>query len=87
MENAEQSIGQESMNWRRVALEFFLFAVGGALFGAAVGFFFFMQLGFPRPPELAGFVSGLFVVAGFKVGLLTWIIYKIVLRRRSSTIR
>jgi hypothetical protein len=67
------------MNWRRETGEFVLFTGGGALFGASVGFFFFLHLGFPSQPELSGYLSGLFVVAGGKVGLLGWFV-RIVIR-------
>jgi hypothetical protein len=71
------------MNWRRETGEFVLFTGGGALFGASLGFFFFLHLGFPGQPELSGYLSGLFVVAGCKVGLLGWFV-RIVIRRLSK---
>ena len=54
--------------------------------GATVGFFFFLHLGFPSQPELSGYLSGLFVAAGCKVGLLGWFV-RIVIRRLSQRSR
>jgi hypothetical protein len=54
--------------------EFLFLTAGGACFGGAVGFFFFLHLGIPGQPYLTGFVSGLFVMAGVKVGFVVWLV-------------
>ena len=46
--------------------ELLLSSVQGCLCGAGVGFFLFLRLGFPKDTELAGYLCGLFVLAGLK---------------------
>ena len=58
----------------KVGKELLFSCVRGCLCGAGVGFFLFLRLGFPKDAELAGYISGLFVVAGLKLGLSLWAI-------------
>jgi hypothetical protein len=48
--------------------------VRGCLCGAGVGFFLFIRFGFPKDAHLAGYISGVFVVAGLKFGFSWWVI-------------
>lgn len=50
----------------------------GCLGGAGIGFFVFLRLGFPKDLNLAGYLSGLFVVAGLKFGFSLWVIRNLV---------
>jgi len=87
------------MNWQRFRAEIIAFCrkagkelllsgVRGCLCGAGVGFFLLLRLGFPKDAELAGYISGLFVVAGLKLGLSWWVVRRfaapIVSRVRNS---
>ncbi len=56
----------------KVGKELFLSCVHGCFCGAGVGFFLFLRLGFPKDAHLAGYISGLFVVAGLELGLSWW---------------
>jgi hypothetical protein len=85
LEHAAQKSRRSSLNWQRAARQFILFTAGGALFGVAVGFFVFLRLGFPSQAALSGYLSGLFVVAGCKVGLLTWFGHILISCKKSST--
>lgn len=85
MEHAGQKNRRSFLNWQKVARQFILFTAGGALFGAAVGFFVFLRLGFPSQVSLSGYLSGLFVVAGCKVGLLTWFASILIRYKKFST--
>jgi len=57
----------------RSAKQLSLFAGLGALCGAGVGFFIFLRLGFPAQPLNAGYISGLFLLSGVKLGVLVWV--------------
>ena len=63
--------------------ELLLYCAFGCLCGAGVGFFLFLRLGFPNDPRLAGYVSGLFLMSGLKLGFAVWVIrrFALVLRR------
>jgi hypothetical protein len=51
------------------------FCLLGCVSGAGVGFFIFLRLGFPnRSEHLAGYICGLFFVAGLKFGIAVWFI-------------
>jgi hypothetical protein len=41
----------------------------GLACGAGTGFFVFLRLGFPHDPRTAGYICGLFLLAGFEFGL------------------
>lgn len=64
-------------NWRKVGKELLFSCAPGCLCGAGVGFFLFLRLGFPKDAYLAGYLSGLFVVAGLKLGFAWWIIRRL----------
>src|SRR5262249_12658348 len=56
-------------SFKALAVEAAMFCLAGGFCGAGVGFFLFLRLGWPKPPELAGVVSGLVVISGLKLGL------------------
>jgi hypothetical protein len=50
-----------------------LFSGLGCVAGAGVGFFVFLRLGLPKDPAyLTGYISGLFVISGLKLGISIW---------------
>lgn len=61
----------------KVGKELLFSCVRGCLCGAGVGFFLFLRLGFPRDVNLAGYLSGLFFVAGLELGFSWWIIRRL----------
>lgn len=56
---------------------FCLYGVGS---GCGICFFMFLRLGLPKPTEIAGYVTGLFVVAGLEFGLAAFCGWRIVSR-------
>jgi hypothetical protein len=63
--------------------EFLGFCVLGVVAGAGVGLFVLVRLGFPKEPYLIGYLSGLFIVSGIKLGIGLWllrIIFRALLR-------
>src|SRR6267378_489569 len=52
----------------------FLSSARGCLCGLGVGLFLFLRLGAPATRELTGYMVGLFLVAGFKLGFSRGII-------------
>jgi hypothetical protein len=58
------------LNYRKSLKELALFPALGLACGVGIGFFVFLRLGFPRDPHIAGYVSGLFLLAGFELGLV-----------------
>jgi hypothetical protein len=71
---------------RKAGKELLLSCAEGCLYGTGVGLFVFSHLGFPRDINLAGYVSGLFIVAGVKLGFSVWVIRSLIspLVRRSQ---
>ena len=57
------------MTYRGAAGQLILSCLLGIFCGAGVGFFIFLRLGFPRPAQTAGYISGLFLMAGLQFGL------------------
>jgi glycosyltransferase involved in cell wall biosynthesis len=55
--------------YKSVMLRLLFAGLRGAVSGLGIGVFFFLRLGFPKDLETAGFVSGLFCVAGVKFGI------------------
>lgn len=66
--------------------ELLLACVRGGLCGAGVGLFFFLRLGFPKDAELVGYLSGLFVLAGLKLGF-SWYLLRSVATPIISRVR
>jgi hypothetical protein len=54
--------------------EFFGFCVMGVGAGAGVGFFMFVRLGFPKESYMIGYMSGLFLISGLKLGIGLWFV-------------
>ena len=52
----------------------------GCFCGLGVGFFLFLRLGTPATQELAGYMIGLFLMAGLKFGFYLWVIRSLVFR-------
>jgi hypothetical protein len=50
------------------------FCVLGVAAGAGVGFFMFVRLGLPRESYMIGYMSGLFLSSGLKLGLGLWFV-------------
>jgi hypothetical protein len=57
------------LNYREGLKDLVPSGVLGLACGAGIGFFVFPRLGFPRDPNNAGYVSGLFLLAGFELDL------------------
>jgi hypothetical protein len=53
---------------RKAAKELLLSCAYGCFCGLGVGFFLFLRLGTPATQELAGYMIGLFLMAGLKLG-------------------
>jgi hypothetical protein len=51
------------------------FCALGVAAGAGVGFFMFVRLGFPKETYMIGYMSGLFLSAGMKLGLSLWFLH------------
>lgn len=67
-------LAETSVFCKKVGKELLLCCARGCLCGAGIGFFLFLRLGFPKDAKLAGYLSGLFVVAGLKFGFSLWLI-------------
>jgi hypothetical protein len=50
------------------------FCVLGVAAGAGVGFFMFVRLGLPKESYMIGYMSGLFISSGVKLGISVWFI-------------
>jgi hypothetical protein len=64
---------------KQLATELAKFSVFGCLCGAGIGFFVFLHLGFPGSERTSGYISGLFVLSGFKLGVAVWGAYRIII--------
>ncbi len=58
--------------------ELLLSCARGCFSGFGVGFFIFLRLGAPATRELSGYMVGLFLVAGLKLGFFLWLIRSLV---------
>jgi hypothetical protein len=54
------------------------FCALGVAAGAGVGFFMFVRLGFPKESYMIGYMSGLFISSGVKLGISLWLLRIIV---------
>jgi hypothetical protein len=59
---------------RKEGKELVLSCARGCFCGLGVGFFLFLRLGAPATPELSGYMVGLFLMAGLKLGFSLGII-------------
>jgi hypothetical protein len=59
---------------RKTGRELLLFCARGCFCGLGVGFFLFLRLGAPATRELTGYMVGLFLMAGLKLGFSLWVI-------------
>jgi len=59
---------------RKAVKELLLSSAYGCFCGLGVGFFLFLRLGAPETRELTGYMIGLFLVAGLKLGFSLGII-------------
>jgi hypothetical protein len=55
--------------------EFLAFSMIGIGAGAGVGFFMFLRLGFPKETYMIGYMSGLFIGSGVKLGISLWFVH------------
>ncbi len=70
--NALQQFPNSLSGWVR---DFVIFCGRGALAGAGVGAFVFLRLGFPHKSQyMVGYISGLFVLSGVKLGISVWFV-------------
>lgn len=53
---------------RKAAKELFLSCARSCFYGLGVGLFLFLRLGAPATRELTGYIVGLFLMAGLKLG-------------------
>ncbi len=65
--------------YRKAGKELLLSCVGGGFWGLGVGLFIFLRLGIPATDELSGYVVGLFLMAGLKVGFSLYVIRSLVI--------
>jgi hypothetical protein len=75
---AQRMIGQLAAiapKCRTAGKDLLLSCAGGCFAGLGIGFFLFLRLGFPATEELAGYMVGLFLVAGLKLGFSLGIIH------------
>jgi len=63
---------------RETGRELLLFCARGCFTGLGVGFFIFLRLGTPATHELSGFMVGLFLMAGLKLGFSWWVIRSLI---------
>jgi hypothetical protein len=54
--------------------ELVVFCVLGVAAGAGVGFFMFVRLGFPKESYMIGYMSGLFLSSGLRLGISLWFV-------------
>src|ERR1700693_5743904 len=50
------------------------YCVLGLSAGAGVGFFMFVRLGFPKESYIIGYMSGLFISCGVRLGISIWLL-------------
>ena len=77
---------------RETGRELLRFCARGCFTGLGVGFFIFLRLGTPATHELSGYMVGLFLMAGLKLGFSWWVIRGLIHRlihhsRNSSSSR
>jgi hypothetical protein len=65
---------------KKVGKELLVSGAAGCLCGLGIGFSLFTRLGFPKDIYLAGYLSGLFLVAGAKFGFSVGVIRSLVFR-------
>ena len=65
-------------NWRNAGRELLFSCARGCLAGLGIAFFVFLRLGAPATRELTGYMVGLFLIAGLKLGFSLWIIRSVV---------
>jgi hypothetical protein len=58
--------------WLKEFLGFSMIGVGA---GAGVGFFMFLRLGFPKETYMIGYMSGLLIGSGIKLGIGLWFVH------------
>jgi hypothetical protein len=63
---------------RKAGKELLLSCARGCFGGLGVGLFLFLRLGAPATHELTGYMVGLFLMAGLKLGLSLWVIRTLV---------
>jgi hypothetical protein len=63
---------------RHAGKELLLSCAHGCFTGLGVGFFMFLRLGAPATHELTGYMVGLFLMAGLKLGFSLWVIRSLV---------
>src|SRR3981189_3573536 len=63
---------------RKTGKELLLSCACGCFCGLGVGLFLFLRLGAPATRELSGYMVGLFLVAGLKLGFFLWLIRSLV---------
>src|ERR1700730_7764444 len=59
---------------RNAGKELLISCARGCFCGLGVGFFMFLRLGAPATHELTGYMVGLFLMAGLKLGFSLWVI-------------
>ncbi len=63
---------------RKAGKELLLSSACGCFCGLGVGFFLFLRLGAPATHELTGYMVRLFLMAGLKFGISSWLIRTLV---------
>ena len=63
---------------RKAGKELLLSCARGCFAGLGIGCFIFLRLGAPATRELFGYMVGLFLTAGLKLGFFLWVIRSLV---------
>src|ERR1700731_4684505 len=71
-------LAEITSRFRGTGRELLLFCARGCFTGLGVGFFIFLRLGTPATHELSGFMVGLFLMAGLKLGFSWWVIRSLI---------
>src|SRR5712664_59051 len=71
-------VAEVTSRCRKTGRELLLFCARGCFSGLGVGFFIFLRLGTPATHELSGYMVGLFLMAGLKLGFSLWVIRTLV---------
>src|ERR1700730_3439667 len=73
-------LAEITSKYRNAGIELVLSCARGCFTGLGVGFFMFLRLGTPATHRLTGYMVGLFLMAGLKLGFSLWVIRSFIFR-------